>query len=107
MVLFNVMVLNGNSYPVVAAIKDCTGHLSQAGKKNALFIADVFTKLLLEFDAEKNRMDIFYFDGASNAQKADEVLGVKFPRTVMYHSGEHIVALWFSDLAKILESRFV
>ena len=53
MVLFNVMVLNGNSYPVVAVIKDCTGHLSQAGKKDALFIADVFTKLLLEFDMQR------------------------------------------------------
>ena len=74
MALFNVMVLNGNSCLVVTAIKDCTGQLFQAGKKDALFIADVFTKLLLEFDAEKNRVDIFYFDGASNVQNADEVL---------------------------------
>ena len=53
MALFNVMVLNGNSYPVVAAIRDCTGHLSKAGKKDALFIAGVFSGLLLDFDAEK------------------------------------------------------
>ena len=103
MALFNVMVLNGNSYPVVAAIKDCSGHLSEGGKKDALFIADVFTKLLLDFDREKNRVDIFYFDGASNVQKADDLLGVRFPRTVTYHGGEHVVALWFSDLAKIPE----
>ena len=38
----------------------------------------MFTKLLLEFDAEKNRVDIFYFDRASNVQKAGKVLGVKF-----------------------------
>ena len=63
MALFNVMVLNSNSYPVVAAIKYCTGHPSQAGKNDALFIADVFTKLLLEFDTEKTRVDIFYFNG--------------------------------------------
>ena len=98
------MVLNDNSCPVVSAIKDCTGHISQAGKKDALFIAHVFTKLLLEFDAEKKkRVDIFYFDGASNVQKAGKCLGVKFPRTVTYHGGEHAVALWFSDLAKIPE----
>ena len=53
MPLFNVMVLNGNSYRDVAAIKDCTDHLSQAGKTDALFIADVFTKLLLEFDMQR------------------------------------------------------
>ena len=58
MALFNVMVLNGNSYSVVPAIRDCTGHLSKAGKKDALFIADVFSGLLLDFDAEKNRVDI-------------------------------------------------
>ena len=69
------MVLNGNSYPVVAALKDCTGHLSQVRKNDALFIADVFTKLLLKFDAEKTRVDIFYFDSVSNVQKAGEVLG--------------------------------
>ena len=93
-------MLNGNSYPAVAAIKDCTGHLSQAGKKDALFIADVFSKLLLEFDAETNRVEIFYFDGASNVQKAGDLFGVKFPQ---YHDREHVVALWFSDLVKIPE----
>ena len=51
----------------------------------------------------KKRVDIFYFDGASNVQKAGEVLGVNFPWTVTYHGREHAVALWFSDLAKILE----
>ena len=107
MALFNVMVLNGNSYPVVAAIQDCTGHLSQAWKKDALFIADVFSKWLLEFDAEANRMDILYFDGASIVQKAGKLLGVKLPRTRTYHCGcgEHVVALWFSDLAKFPEIR--
>ena len=53
MALFNVMVLNGNSYPVIFAIRDCTGYLSKARKKDALFITDVFSGLLLDFDAEK------------------------------------------------------
>ena len=42
--------------------------------------------------AEKNRVDIFYFDGASNVQKAGSLLEVRFPRTVTYHDGEHVVA---------------
>ena len=55
----------------MAAIKDCTDHLSKTGKKNSLFIADVFSGLLLDFDAEaKNRVDIFYFDKASTAGTA-------------------------------------
>ena len=103
MALFNVMVLNSNLYPVVTAIGDCTGHLSKDGKKDALFIAGVFSGLLLDFDAEANCVDIFYFDGALNVQKAGAVVEARFPRTVTYHGGKHSVALWFSDLAKIPE----
>ena len=79
MVVFNVMAFNGYSYPVVVAIKDCTGHLSKDGKKDALFIANIFSGLFLDFDVGKNRADIFYFDGASNVQKAGAVLEVRFP----------------------------
>ena len=68
-----------------------------------MFIANVFSALLLEFDAEANCEGIFYFDGASNIQKAGAVLEVRFPWTVTYHGGEHAVALWISDLAKILD----
>ena len=50
---------------------------------------------------QRNHVDIFYFDGASNVQKAGDLLGVRFPRTVTHHGGEHVVALWFSDLVKI------
>ena len=89
------------TYPVVAAIRDCSGHLSKAGKKDALYIADFVGGLLGEYDAEKNRVDIFYFDGASNVQKAGAVLAVRYPRTMTYHGGEHVVALWFTSLAKI------
>ena len=55
------------------------------------------------YSPRSRRLLIFYFDGASNVQKAVKVLGVKFPRTVTYHGGEYVVALWFSDLAKIPE----
>jgi len=48
-------------------------------------------------------VNVFYFDGASNVQKAGAVLEVRFPRTVTYHDGKHVVALWFSSLAKIPE----
>ena len=75
MALFNVMVLNGNSYLVVAAIRDCTGHLSKAGKKDALFIAGVFSSLLLNFDAEKNR--VVFDTGTPGPQKTNVVYNVQ------------------------------
>ena len=66
-------------------------------------IANVFSDLLLDFDAEKIRVGIFYFDGASNAQKAGSLLGVRFPRTVTYHGGKQVVALRLFNIAKIPE----
>jgi hypothetical protein len=44
---------------------------------------------------------VFYFDGASNVQKAGEILMAKFPRSFCFHGGEHVVSLFFSSIAKI------
>jgi len=46
-------------------------------------------------------MDVFYFDGASNVQKAGQVLMAKYPHTFCYHGGKHVVALFFTSLSKI------
>ena len=44
---------------------------------------------------------MFYFDGASNVQKAGDVLMARFPRSFCFHGGEHVVSLFFSSIAKI------
>ena len=44
---------------------------------------------------------IFWFDGAGNVQKADRSLEAKFPRSYSLHGGEHVISLFFSDIAKI------
>ena len=103
MPLLNALVINGNSHPVVAAICNCTKHMSRAGKKDAVFISDIFMGIVQEYDDDGSRVDIFYFDGASNVKKAGEVLEVKFPQMFAYHGGEHVVALWFTSLAQIPE----
>ena len=59
--------------------------------------------IVAKLDKQRNRVDIVYFDGASNVQKAGEVLEVTFPGTVAYHGGEHVIALWFTLLAQIPE----
>ena len=56
-----------------------------------------------EYDKDGSRFDIFYFVGASNVQKAGELLEVKFPPTLAYHGGKHVVKLWFTLLAQIPE----
>ena len=52
-------------------------------------------------DEQKTLVDLFYFDGASNVQKAGRLLSVKYPRAVCLHGSEHVVSLFFSDFAKM------
>ena len=39
-----------------------------------------------------------YFDGASNVQKAGDILKVNYTRMTVCHCSEHVVALFFSDV---------
>ena len=99
--LLNGMVMHGNCYPVVAAIRDCTDHLAAGDTNNCTYIAEVFTVLVREYDPKGTDTDLFYFDGAANVQKAGRMLEARFPRTTTLHGGEHNLALWFSKIAKI------
>jgi hypothetical protein len=58
-------------------------------------------EVVCSFDPTKEMTDVFYFDGASNVQKAGQVLEVIFPRTYCFHGGKHVVSLFFDDLAKL------
>jgi hypothetical protein len=54
----------------VLEIVDCTSHLETGGKKDAVYITSKFTKHLEMLDENKDSVDVIYFDGASNVQKA-------------------------------------
>ncbi len=45
----------------------------EGGKKDALYIANLFDQKVMEYNPLKTCIDVFYFDGASNVQKAGEV----------------------------------
>jgi len=75
--------------------------MAAGGKKDAPYIADIFKDKVEEYGPTRTLIDIFYFDSASNVQKAGEVLMAKYPRTFCYHGGKHVVSLFFSSLAKI------
>jgi len=47
--------------------------MEAGGKKDAAFIADLFEVKVLENDPQLLCTDVFYFDGASNVQKAGEI----------------------------------
>lgn len=99
--LLNGLIMNGNCYPVVACVRDCSEHLAEGGSKNCTYIADVFSELVKQYDPKGTDTDIFYFDGAANVQKAGRILEARYPRTTTLYGGEHALALWFSKVAKI------
>ena len=44
---------------------------------------------------------MLFFDGATNVQKAGEILSITNPGASCLHGGEHVLALVFSDLSKL------
>ncbi len=74
MPLLNMMVTCGNSHPVFVSIRNCTDHMSESGKKDATYIAEMFQEKINEFDPEGRNTDIFFFDGASNVQKTGQIM---------------------------------
>ena len=87
MPLMNILAMSGKTPPNTVSIQDCSKHMAEGGKKDALYIADLFEEKVLEFDPQRIYTDVFYFDGASNVQKAGDVLMARFPRSFCFHGG--------------------
>ena len=101
MALINILAMSGATPPMTISVQDCTKHMAEGGKKDAAYIADLFEEKVMEYDPMKTCTDVFYFDGASNIQKAGEVLMARFPCSFCFHGGEHVVSFFFSSIAKI------
>ena len=101
MPLINILGLCADTPPTCVAIEDCTGHMTQGGKKDAVYIASLLEEVILPYDPDRTRTTIFWFDGAGNVQKAGRILEVMFPRAYSLHGGEHVISLFFSDIAKL------
>ena len=53
-----------------------------------------------QLGSKKTLIDTVFFDGSSNVQKAGELLEVDFPMVTVLHGAEHVVSLFFADIAK-------
>lgn len=83
----------------VIEIVDCSKHIQNGGKKDASFISSLFRPHIDKMEQEhQNCIDVVYFDGASNVQKAGFVLQAKYPRIVVLHGAEHVISLFFNDV---------
>ncbi len=55
-------------------------YTNNSGKKDVTYNAGMFQKKVNQFDPEGGHIDVFFFDRASNVQKAGQILCQNFPR---------------------------
>ncbi len=101
MPLMNIIVLCMDTPPITISIHDCTKHMQEGGKKHATYVAGLFEDKVREYDTNNTLTNVFFFDSASNVQKAGEITASKFPHLFCFHGGEHVVLLFFSSISKI------
>ena len=107
MPLMNVLAMSGTSSPVTVGIMDCTTHMAEGGNKDAAYISGIFDEKVMEYDPKMSLTDLFFFDGASNLQKAGQVLMAKFPRTFCFHGVEHVSLSSLQISQELIQSRYV
>ncbi len=87
MPLMNILAMSSATPPMTISIQDCTKHITEGGKKDASYIADMFEEKVMEYDSLNICTDVFYFDGASNVQKAGEVFMARFLHSFLLPRG--------------------
>jgi len=75
--------------------------MASGGTKDAAYIAKYMEEHMLKYDPNKTLTDLLLFDGASSVQKGGDVLEAIFPRVTVIHGGEHVISLFFDDVAKL------
>lgn len=104
MPLINVLASSAHLPVTVLEIVDCTKHIEGGGRKDARYIASLFRPHMDRIESTyPNSSDVIFFDGASNVQKAGQVLEVKYPRCYVLHGAEHVVSLFFQDIFSLPE----
>ena len=97
-----ILTMCGNVPPITISIQVCTEHhMQDCGKRDASYVATLFENKVRVYDVDNTLTGVFFFDGASNIQKAGENLMAKFPHSFCFHGGEHVVSLFFASIAKI------
>ena len=79
MPLVNMLASIINNPAHVLEISDTSDVMAAGGKKDTEKIANMFLEHINRVDPAKNLSDVIYFDGASNVQKAGEIISLYFP----------------------------
>ena len=75
--------------------------MAAGGKKDAEYLAGVTEEEIFKFYPKRMHTNVFYFDGAANVQKSGLRLYSFYSRSDVFHGGEHVISLFFSDMTKI------
>jgi hypothetical protein len=94
MPLMNSTASCADTPPITISIHDYTKHMQEGGKKDATYVAGLFEDKVREYDTNDTLTDAFFFDSASNVQKAGDILAAKFSHSFCFHGGEHVVPLF-------------
>ena len=105
MPLLNIMCSGFEEQCAVFDVVDCTDHMATGGKKDASYIAFLFNQWIEKIDPEGKLVDLILFYGALNVQKGGQVTAAKYPRISVLHGAEHVVSLFFSDIAKVWQMK--
>lgn len=98
MPLFNILVSGADGPPIVRRIEDSTDELRDGHGKTGGRIGDKCLSVMIDLDPQRCLFDCCFFDGASNVQKAGQLLESEFPRISVFHGAEHVISLFFNDL---------
>jgi hypothetical protein len=98
--LVNVLGSGVHLPNAVLEIHDCTGHMTEGGKKDAEYLFKLVMKHMKKLDPHHQLIDLLVFDGGSNFQKCGKMVEEVCPMVTTIHGGEHIMSLGFSDIAK-------
>ena len=106
MPLINILAAGPNNPFALLDIVDCTTHLQNQGKKDALYIAEMILPLIKRMENTRDIrnkkhsgiVDSALMDGASNVQKVARILVVYYPCTTVGHCAAHLVSLFFNDV---------
>ena len=99
--MINVLASTPSNPSFVIDVIDCTEHMQAGGKKDAKYIALEMLALMHRVDPGKTIFNQILFDGASNVQKAGLIMEQHFPRAVVNHGAEHVVALVVDKLVSL------
>ena len=100
--LNNTIVSSLNVPMDVFSMKYLSKHLGQGGNKDATFISEAFRPYLEQYDEQKIRTDLDFFDSEFNIQKAGKIPAVSYPWITVLHGVKHVLSLFFYEIGKLL-----